>query len=279
MIDQLIHSIDLGLIYGLIAISIYLTFRILKFADLTPDGSFVLGGALCCVLTKAGMHPLLALTLPFLGGAAAGLCTGFLHVKCKINEMLASILVMTMLYSVNLRIMGSPNISIFDMPNIYCANRILIDLTIIGAALLSLIVLFKSYLGLIIRAVGFNPKATKSYSIVPSKYILLTLALSNGIAALAGSILTQNQGFIDISMGFGTVITGLACLMIGESLARQRGISKTLILCVFGSVVYRILIQSALNLGSFGLQASDLKFITGLFVIAAIALPKMRIKK
>lgn len=279
MIDQLIHSIDLGLIYGLIAISIYLTFRVLKFADLTPDGSFVLGGTLCCVLTKAGMHPLLALTLPFLGGAAAGLCTGFLNVKCKINEMLASILVMTMLYSVNLRIMGSPNISIFDMPNIYCANRILIDLAIVGAILLSFIILFKSYLGLTIRAVGFNPKAAKSYSIVPAKYILLTLALSNGIAALAGSILAQNQGFIDISMGFGTVITGLACLMIGEALTRQHSVSRILILCVLGSVIYRILIQSALNLGSFGLQASDLKFITGLFVITAIALPKMRIKK
>ena len=279
MIGQIIHSTNLGLIYGLIALSVYLTFRILKFADLTLDGSFVLGGALCCLLIKAGMHPALAFSLPFFGGAIAGLCTALLHIQWKINEMLASILVMTMLYSVNLRIMGTPNISIFEAPNVYCANPIFINFAIVGAILLGLLVLFKSYLGLTIRAVGLNQKAAASYSILPAKYILFTVALSNGIAALAGSLLSQYQGLTDISMGFGTVITGLACLMMGEAFICRYTISKALTFCVLGSIIYRMLIQSALNLDGLGLQASDLKFITALFVIAAIVLPKMRRKK
>jgi putative ABC transport system permease protein len=277
MIDQATTVIDLALISGVLSIAIYLTYRILDFPDLTIDGSYVLGASLSAITLKSGYCSYITLIISFICGALSGLLTSILHLKFRINGILASILVMTMLYSINFRIMGASNISIFHMDISLGQYSSLILIFLTCMIITSLIFLFKTYFGLVLIAVGQNSNACRLYMVNTNLHKCFLICLSNGISALMGGVMLYYQGFCDISMGFGTVITGLACIMLGESLRKKNSnITKQLFFIILGSIVYRTLIQIALNLDDLGLKSSDLKLITSIMVIISIILSQLR---
>ncbi len=277
---QLVGSLELGLIYALVAIAVYITFRIVDFADLTVDGSFPLGAAVCSAMIVGGYNPILATALAFLVGLLAGFATGYLHVRWNILGLLASILTMTALYSVNLRIMGNrPNLAIMNEATVFSMGPVLAVLGAICFVLcLCLRRFFASEYGLAMRAAGINPTAGAAYGIYAGKMKLMALTLSNGIVAFAGALLTQSQGFADVSMGTGTIIVGLASVIIGEAIFRPRSIGWALVACVIGSILYRIAIAFALNAHDIGLYASDLNLITAFLVAGTMIAMKMRRK-
>lgn len=240
---QILGALELGLIYGLVAIGVYLTFRILDFPDLTVDGSFPLGAAVSAALLLKGAHPLLATGMAVLAGGLAGLITGFLHVRFKILGLLAGILTMTALYSINLRIMGSPNLALLNEVTLFDNRHIIGCMAWICALIGGGTVYFLStHAGLGLRATGINPKVSKAYGVQVGGMVLLGLAISNGITALAGALFAQSQGFADISMGAGTVIVGLASVIIGETILNTRRLSLAILSCLIGSIVYRLAI-------------------------------------
>lgn len=275
---QLIGSLELGLIYALVAIGVYLTFRVIEFPDLTVDGSFPLGAAVASILILNGCNPFLATGLALLSGSLAGLVTAFLHVKWNIFGLLASILTMTALYSINLRVMGNrPNLAIMDETTIFSYGPVYVILSLMVLLVLILLYLFySSHFGLGIRGAGINPKAGGAYGISISKTKFVSLAMSNGLVALAGALFAQSQGYVDIAMGTGTVIIGLASVIMGESFFRARTLIFSLMACVLGSLIYRIMISFALNSGDLGLQSSDLNMITAALVAGSMLLAKMR---
>ncbi|MES2214806.1 MAG: ABC transporter permease [Pseudomonadota bacterium] len=240
---QLLGAIEIGLIYSLVAIGVYITFKIIDFPDLTVDGSFTLGAAIAGAMISAGFNPYLSTIVAIFAGSIAGVITGYLNTRWKILGLLAGILVMTALYSINLRIMTRPNIAIIDEPTIFGSRSIIItSLIIVTALILILTRFFASHFGLGIRAAGINPKVSSAYGISVSKMKIIALALSNGIVGLAGALFTQSQGFADISMGTGTVIVGLASVIIGEAIIHPQKIFVGLMTCAVGSVLYRVVI-------------------------------------
>jgi putative ABC transport system permease protein len=242
--------------------------RIINFPDLTVDGSFTLGAAVSSVMISSGISIFLAITAAVFAGFIAGAVTGYMNVKWKIPGLLASILVMTALYSVNMRIMGRPNIAICDCEIFVGHFAIIIPAIIVLIIILLLYKLFNSELGLAIRAIGINPKVCPAYGIDIGKMQLFTIALSNAVVALAGGLFAIDQGFTDISMGAGTIVSGLAGVIIGEAILGTRSIFLALIGCAIGSILYRIGIGFALNASSIGLQSSDINLITAIFVVA-----------
>lgn len=276
MLNQAYVVMNLAIIYGLLSVCVYLTFRVMDFPDLTVDGSFVVGGALAVLIIKNGYSPYSALITPFLGGALCGLFTAILHLKFKINGILSGILTMTMLYSINLRLLGAANVSIHGLPSIFGQEPLYTNLCAGLLFLAPLMLMFKTYFGLVLKAVGQNEHACRLYNINTAQHKYFLIVLSNGLAAVVGSLMVQYQGFCDISMGFGLVITGLACIMLGETIARKtHHISSMLMWIMLGSLVYRTVIQWALNLDELGIQASDLKLVTGVMVIASIILSRL----
>lgn len=271
-LQQIINIIELGLVYGFVAAGIFLTFRILKFSDLTTDGSFVLGAATYSVLLRSSYPIAVCCTAAIIAGMLAGFCTAFLNTRWKINGMLASILVTMMLYSINLRIMGLPNISIFTLPTMFYLGKTVSICLLALAFLVLLIALLKTHLGLKMRAVGFNKTASTLYHISTRNITWFTLALSNGIAAFAGALLTQHQGFADISMGFGVVITGLACVIIGETITRNYSILLSITGCFLGAILYRGIMALILNATMLNLKSSDLKLITSVLILLLVVL-------
>lgn len=274
---QLLGALEIGLIYALVAIAIYITFRIIDFPDLTVDGSFTLGAAIATSMIISGSSPLMATLAAILGGAAAGYFTGYLNVRWNILGLLASILTMTALYSINLRIMERPNLAIIDEPTIFAADYLM---TTIIAVVISVGFLlawfFNTEIGLAIRAVGINPKTSRAYGINVGISKIVALMISNGVVALAGAMFAQSQGFADISMGTGTIIIGLASLIIGEAVFHPKRILLALFACICGSIIFRIAISIALNTADIGLEASDLNLITVLLVLIAVIVPKLR---
>lgn len=275
---QFFGALELGLLYGLVAIAVYLTFRIINFPDLTVDGSFPLGAAVSSMLIVQGTHPALATLAAILAGMLAGLTTGYLHVRWKILGLLAGILTMTALYSINLRIMGKPNIALLTEQTLFPDPDMV--LPILGGITLVLILLLTRFLssqfGLGLRATGINPKVSPAYGINVGAMTLVGLALSNGLVAMAGALFTQVHGFADISMGTGTLIIGLASVIVGETLLHSKKILVILISCVLGSILYRLAIAMALNTHDLGLQTSDLNLITSLLVVIALLAPKIK---
>jgi putative ABC transport system permease protein len=212
---QLLGAVEIGLIYSLVAIGVYITFKVIDFPDLTVDGSFTLGAAVSSAMIFAGYNPYIATIVSILSGACAGWFTGYLNVRWNILGLLAGILTMTALYSINLRIMGRPNIAIIDEGTVFGSwPIILVILLITIVTILKLTRFFASEFGLAIRAVGINPKVSSAYGIKVGVMKIVALAISNGIVALAGSLFAQSQGFSDISMGTGTIIVGLASVII-----------------------------------------------------------------
>jgi putative ABC transport system permease protein len=281
-------ALEIGLIFGLVALGVFLSFRVINFPDLTVDGSFPLGGAVAAALIVAGWNPFTATAAAIVAGAAAGALTAWLNVHLRIMQLLASILVMIALYSINLRVMGKPNVALIDEPTVFSMVAIagmpeywlkpLVLLVIVIAAKLLLDLFFASETGLAMRATGGNPRMARAQGICTDRHTLAGLALSNALVALAGALFVQTQGGADISMGVGTIVIGLAAVIIGETLMPARGLVLTTLACILGAVLYRFFIAAALNTDFTGLQAQDLNLVTAVLVAVALLVPGTRRK-
>jgi len=279
-------AVELGLVYAFVAIGVYLAFRVLDFPDLTVDGSFPLGAAVAAVLIIAGVNPWLASAVAMLAGAAAGLVTAMLNVRFRILNLLASILTMIALFSVNLRVMGKPNVALINADTMlspffglglrdFYVRPLFIGVLVVVALFLVWRFL-ESDAGLSMRATGANARMARAQGVDTDRQIYLGIALSNALVALGGALFAQTNGFADVTSGVGTIVVGLAAVIIGETLFGTRGILVALIGCVLGSILYRIAIQLALSSDVLGLQASDLNLVTAVLVTVALVLPRLR---
>jgi putative ABC transport system permease protein len=282
----LLGALEIGLVYGLVALGVLLSFRVLSFPDLTVDGSFPLGAAVAASAIVAGIDPYLATLLAIVAGAAAGLITAILNVRFNILHLLASILTMIALFSINLRIMGRPNIALITAPTMLSpfegtglANPVLkplfVGLIVLAVAALLARFLLSDY-GLGMRATGANPRMARAQGIATGRTICVGMALSNAMVALAGALFAQTNGFADITIGTGTIVVGLAAVIVGETILPARRIGLVVLACVLGSILYRIAVALALNADVLGLEASDLNLVTALLVGLALILPRAR---
>ena len=290
MTNLMISTIAQGLLWALLALGVFITFRILDVADLTVEGSFPMGAAISAVLITMGVNPWLTVVIAGIGGMIAGAVTGWIHTKLKIPALLAGILTMIALYSVNLHIMGKANISLLRMDTVYSAIHSMgvsnaVALTIIGIVVTVIVGLFLFWffgteLGTSIRATGVNPQMIRAQGVNTDSMIVLGLLLSNGFVAVSGALIAQSQGFADIGMGVGTIVIGLASVIIGEVLFASSSVVRklfgnssfvlSLVAVVFGSIIYRIVIATVLYLG---MPPNDLKLFTAILVALALSLP------
>lgn len=278
----MISALDLGLIYGLMALGVYLTFRILDFPDLTVDGSFTTGAATAAALILGGQPPLAATLAGVLVGAVAGLITGLLHTKGKINPLLAGILTQIALYSINLRIMGRANLPLLRTDTLLSRMRdagqfatwlsVGMFAVVTGAFMLALDWFLNTDLGLALQATGDNERMIRSQGVSTDYTKILGLALANGLVGLCGALVAQYQGFADIGMGIGLIVAGLASVIIGQALLPSRRFVFATLAVVLGSVVYRLVIQLALGIG---LNPNDMKLISAVLVVLALLLPRL----
>ena len=276
-------ALEIGLIFGLVALGVFLSFRVINFPDLTVDGSFPLGGAVAAALIVAGWNPFAATAVAIAAGALAGAITAWLNVHLRIMQLLASILVMIALYSINLRVMGKPNVALINEATVFSLVAIdgvpeywlkpLVLLVIVVAGKLLLDLFFASEAGLAMRATGGNPRMARAQGISTDRQTLAGLALSNALVALAGALFVQTQGGADISMGVGTIVIGLAAVIIGETLLPARSLVLTTLACILGAVLYRFFIAAALNTDVLGLKAQDLNLVTAVLVALALLAP------
>ncbi|MGC8120450.1 ABC transporter permease [Marinobacter sp. VGCF2001] len=281
-------ALETGLIYGLVAFGIYLSFRVLDFPDLTVDGSFPLGAAVAAMLIIEGWNPWLATGCAALAGMAAGAVTALLNVKLHILNLLASILTMIALYSVNLRIMGRPNVALltedtvltpwYDLGMAFHQVPVVLFTLVAIASLILLWRFMKSETGLAMRATGANARMARAQGIATGGMIVLGVALSNGLVGMAGALFAQSQGAADVTMGVGVIVIGLASLIGGEAVITPSTVVRALLACVVGAIIYRLAIAFALNADALGLQAQDLNLITAVLVTLAIVLPGVRTK-
>jgi len=285
---SLLGALEIGLIFSLVALGVLISFRILNFPDLTVDGSFPLGGAVAATLIAAGQDPFVATLVAIVAGAMAGFITGWLNVRLKIMDLLASILMMIALYSVNLRIMGRPNVPLITEPTIFTmlqpewmpdyVLRPVVLFVVVVIAKLGLDWFFSSQLGLAMRATGANPRMARAQGVPTGRATLAGMALSNGLVALAGALFAQTQGGSDISMGIGTIVIGLAAVIIGETIIPARRLVFVTLAVVVGAILYRFFIALALNSEFIGLKAQDLNLVTAALVTLALVLPATRKK-
>ncbi len=282
----LLGAIELGLLFGLVALGVYLSFRVLQFPDLTVDGSFPLGAAVAAVLIINGTNPYLATFIAMLAGAGAGLVTAWLNVRLQILHLLASILVMIALYSINLRIMGRPNIPLLGEDTVFTPLEALPYPTYITLpiSLFVLLVVVKlaldrflnSEIGLALRATGVNPRMAQAQGINTGTSIMAGMALSNALVALAGALFAQSQGAADVTLGVGVIVVGLASVIGGEALVSPKTVFRATLACIVGSILYRMAVAMALNADFIGLKAQDLNLITAVLVVIAMVLPGAR---
>lgn len=308
-------AVSQGVLWGLMTLGVYLTFRILNCADMTVDGSFACGGAVSAVLISCGINPILSILIAFIVGTICGLATGFLNAKLKINILLASILTQIALYSVNIRIMGKSNVPLLTLPgeagkklsffeNVkifysgktnrdidiktvmsYITERtnlsvttasLIIGLIVVVATIAILYWFFGTEIGSSIRATGSNEKMCRAMGVNTDTTKILCLMVSNGFVALSGALVAQSQGYADVGMGTGAIVVGLASIIIGEVLFGKRfGLWFVFVTAVFGSIMYRIVIAIVLQLG---LRSTDLKLLTALVVAAALSVPEIKKK-
>ncbi|GFZ34517.1 ABC transporter permease [Clostridium zeae] len=263
--------LEQGLIFAIMAQGVYITYRILDFPDMSVDGTFVLGASVAAVFISNGMNPYLATLLAFLAGMLGGSLTALLHIKFNISNILSGILVMLGIYSINLRVMGRPNIPLFNKNTIF--NHNLPNVVTILLIVLTTKILFdlfiKTKLGFLLRATGDNHQLVTSLGFNLSVTKLLGLMISNGLVALSGAIMAQYQGFSDITMGTGTIVMGLAAIILGESIFKTFKFLKATTLATLGAILYKGVIAIVLNLG---LPPTDLKLITSLIVIVILAI-------
>lgn len=283
MLQDFIGAISLGLIWAVMAIAIYITYKILDIADMTVEGSLTMGAAISAICISNGMNPYLTLILAFCGGLCAGLVTGFFHTILKIPALLSGILTMLALYSVNLRIMGKANVSLLKMDTVFTPFEnlglsknfavIAVMLIIVSILIAALYWFFGTELGCAIRATGNNRKMARAQGINTRFMTIIALMLSNGLVGLGGALIAQNQSFADMSMGIGSIVIALASLIIGEVLLGRGNFFVRLLSLVFGAIIYRIIIAFVLWLG---MPSNDLRLFTALTVAVALALPVFR---
>lgn len=286
----LFGALESGLIYALVALGVYISFRVLDFPDLTADGSFPLGGAVAGVAIIADVNPWLACIFGMLAGGVAGLVTAWLHVKLGILQLLSSILVMVALYAVNLRIMQAPNLALLGEPTIFDelvtdSNGYWMRCVVIGGVVIAakffLDWFFSTEMGLAMRATGSNLRMSQAQGIATSRSILLGMAISNGLIALAGAIFVQTQGGADISIGVGTIVIGLAAVIIGETIIPAKKMLWITLSAIVGAILYKFFIQIALSndtLRAIGFGPQDVNLVTALLVVIALILPKIKSK-
>lgn len=296
-------AVESGVIYALMALGVYLSFRILDFPDLTVDGSFVTGGAVAAISIVNGVPPVLATIYAVFAGFIAGMITGILNTKGKINPLLSGILMMIALYSINLRIMDKPNVALLNEPTIFnqiegfwaslgiddFLNGILTSLgadrlpgtwaILILMIIITLVVKFitdyflKTEVGLALRATGDNEKMIRSFSANTDILTIVGLGISNALVALSGALVAQYGGFTDVNMGIGMIVIGLASVIIGEALFGTKTIARTTLAVIGGAIVYRIVLTLALKIKF--LETGDAKLITAIIVIIALVAPKI----
>ena len=277
-----------GIIWGIMTLGVYITFKVLDFPDLTVDGSFALGGAVSAILISNGMNPFITLIFSFLAGSLAGLATGILNTKLQIPGILAGILTMIALYSINIRVMGGrPNIPLLGMAtsltiiqNILSLSKVISDLLV--GFIFSLFIVFIMYwffgteMGCAIRATGNNEKMIRALGVDTNIMKIIGLMISNALVSLSGALVTQSQGYADVGMGTGTIVVGLASVIIGEVIFGNRfNFLYKLFSIVMGSIIYRIIIAIVLQLG---LKATDLKLLTAIIVAIALSVPVLNKK-
>lgn len=302
----LLSAWTIGLILSLLALGVYISYRVFKFADITADGSITFGAAVAASMLTSGVHPVLASVAAFFAGATAGLCAGVLHTRFRINQLLSGILVMTALYSINLHVMGSSNVPLLSVTTLTTyaqslgrwmtghdsatllgwpvsardvGSLVLIFAIVTVIALLAWL-FFRTELGSAMRASGDNDQMIRALGVSVENMIVLGLALSNGLVAFAGALLAQYQGFADVQMGIGMIVWGLASVIIGRALIGTDSVGAALTGTIMGSVLFRLIIALALR---WGLNPNDLKLVTALFVFGALVLPawlaKLKIAK
>ena len=286
-----VNMFEQGFLFGFLGLGVLITFRFFRFPDLTAEGSYPLGGAVAAALMVAGLSPYVATFAAVLAGAAAGVLTALIHTKLRINNIIAGIVVMTALYTINLRVMGAANVPLLTAPNVFgetvaFANRLtgltlredaFTTMAIAGALLaataMALAWFFRTDLGLAVRATGENETMIRSLGVDTDWTKAVGLALSNGFIALSGALVAQNHGFADIGMGIGILVTGAAAVLIGEAIFGDRGIALWIVAALVGVLIYRLLVALALRIG---LEPIDLRLITALLLLAALAVPRLR---
>jgi len=291
--SAMLGAVSQGILWGVMALGVYITFKILDFADMTVDGSFALGGCTCAILITKGMNPLLALLIAFLTGTVAGLITGLLHTKLKIPGILAGILMMLALYSVNLRIMGGPNKPLsrnsvtvmskinemLKLKDLFKDNANSVSSLITGVifAIALIIILywfFGTEIGSSIRATGNNESMSRAQGVNTDTMKILALMLANGLVSLSGALVMQQQRFGDVSMGIGAIVIGLASIIIGEVVLGNRNrFWYSLLAVMAGSVIYRLIIAIVLQLG---MKSQDMKLLTAVIVAASLSVPVLK---
>ncbi|HQV99270.1 MAG TPA: ABC transporter permease [Bacteroidia bacterium] len=282
-----LSAVILGLGFASLAMGIFISMRIFNIPDITTDGSFTLGGVVAAVLISGGHSPLVALPIAFLAGAIAGALTGIIHTRLKVNALLAGILVMTALYSINLALMGRSNLPLINSPSIFNSlfipgtevqQQFIVLIIIISIILVTLVWLMKTDFGLAMRATGNNEKMIRALGVNTDVMKIFGLALANGLTAVSGYLITQVQGFADINMGIGIVIIGLGSVMIGQilfSFKRKETIMIQLLGVIVGSILFRMILAFALSIG---IDAIYLKLVVAVFVLAVVSIPNIKSK-
>jgi putative ABC transport system permease protein len=281
-------ALEQGFVYGIMVLGVYLTFRVLDFPDLTVDGSLPLGAAVSTAAITAGVSPWLSLPLAMAAGFGAGMITGLLNTKLKILHLLASILTMIALYSINIRIMGRPNVTLLGKPTVldfmsglpippHLATPLLF-LAFAALCVGGLVWFLRTELGLTLLATGDNKQMITSQGVNTDVVVICGVGLSNALVALAGALVAQNQGAADVNMGVGAIVAGLASVIIGETVFGKPSVPRAIIAALLGSVLYRLAIAVALStkLGAFSITPSDLKLITALLVVLALTAPQIK---
>jgi putative ABC transport system permease protein len=275
-----------SLVLSFVVLGIMIPFRILSFPDLTSEGAYPLGGCVAAVLIAADVPAPLALAAAMAAGVLAGCCTALIHLRFRIHTLLAGILMMTMLYSVNLRIMGRSNLPVFGKATVFdlvprdilgdTVGKILIVAVVVIAVFAILWLFFRTEKGIAVRAVGANPEMAEAQGINVWKATIAGVGLAGGFSALAGGLMVQSQSFADVNMGLGVLINGLAALMIGEAIVGKTSVPRQLLAPFIGAIVYYQLISMCLSVG---MPPGDLKLATGLFVLVMLALPTLRSRR
>lgn len=285
----ILGALEQGLVYGIMALGVYITFRVLDFPDLSVDGTFPLGASVAAICIVNGTNPYLASFYAFWAGVIAGFVTGVLNTKFRILNLLSGILVMIGLYSVNIRVMGQPNTALLGYDTVFTpfetyfgVERFIVTPVFFLAVIILLILLMVWFLhtdvGLNMRATGDNPKMVRAQGVNDDFMVMLGLALSNGLVALSGSFVAQSQGSADVNMGIGTIVAGLASVILGEAFFEGRTVIRSILAVIVGSILYRFAIAIALSfrIGEFQLNPSDLNLITAVIVTVALISPSIK---
>lgn len=284
MIDLLLPTVSQGLLWSLLALGVYITFRVLDIADLTVEGSFPLGASVAVTLLVKDVNPVTAILAAALAGGLAGVVTGLLHTKLRIPALLAGILTMIALYSVNLRIMGKANVSLLGKETAFTLvestfgvaySQAVLLVGILSCVLFSVLMywFFGTEIGAAIRATGYNPQMIRAQGVDTNIMLLIGLFFSNALVAVAGALVAQSNGFADVGMGVGTIVIGLASVIIGEVLFGTRSFKNSLVSVILGSIVYRLVIALVLQMG---MPPNDLKLFTAVLVAIALSLPMVK---